>query len=688
MIHDGAYRKDHRAARELLLSRKHIMSHLQFNQIVHFSTQITLLILCLGLRQLCAFAAEVVYIDLSHEQSKTLRQLEAVARFYGLNVDPISLADGGEKAAFAAIQNPEAVAIVIAADGLPAIHRIPFLKMNRRRIPVLVAGITEETSRTLLYEWSSGAITGCQKISLEGGDNHYAIAKTNDVTRQLGGITLPLQQREVASLELNGDREGGWLIAAIHGNAASPVFFRTEVGGENIFFATETTPVAIPITADPYRQQAVFAALAFPMIFLHYAAGERAWHSPGDYANFTIDDLWLREPYGHVNYSQLLQQAQEHNFHATVAFIPWNFDRNQSSMISLFQAHSDRLSICIHGNNHVHQEFGSVDTHPISKQVNDIKQSLARMEKFSHITHIPYDAVMVFPHSISPETTLSVLKRYNFLATANSLNVPSDAQAPSDTEFALRTGTMQFANFPSLRRYSAESDIPKSQLAIDAFLGNPMLFYAHESFFASGIGAFNRTADMVNRLQPDTQWRGLGYIARHLYLERMRDDGNYDVNAYSADIALSNPNVHDAMFFVEKAENFALPISVFVDGKHYAFERSGEKLLLQLPVRSGGSREITIRYGNDLNLAAIDVSNKSLRIYAIRILSDFRDDVVSRSELGRWFIHSYAYNGAIWNGAIVVLAVAILDIIVYLRYLRRNGGLRSTSDGSSTSSQV
>jgi hypothetical protein len=204
----------------------------------------------------------------------------------------------------------------------------------------------------------------------------------------------------------------------------------------------------------------------------------------------------------------------------------------------------------------------------------------------------------------------------------------------------------------------------------------------------SGIGAFNRTADAVNQLQPDTQWRSLGYIARHLYLERLRDDGNYDVKAYSANIDLTNPNVHDAIFFIEKAETFVPPVSVLVDGKPYAFARSGEKLLLQLPVRAGGSREITIRYGNDLNLATIEVSNKSLRVYAIRILSDFRDDVVSRSELGRWFIRSYAYNGAIWNGAMVVLAVAILDIMVYFRDLQRNRGLHSTSNGSPTSSQV
>jgi hypothetical protein len=659
------------------------MSHLRSKIIVDFSTKVTFLILWLVLGKLYVYAEDVVYIDLSHEQSKMLRQLETVAKFYGLNVNTVSWDDGGEKAAYTAIHNPEVVAIVITADALPAIHRALFLKKNVGHIPVLVSGITEETSHALLSEWSLGAITGCHRVSLEGDDSHYSIAKANNVTRQLGGIKLPLQQREVSSLTLNGDSEGTWLIAAVHGNASSPVFVRTGVDGQSIFFATETTPIVIPITADPYRQQAVFSALAFPLIFLHYAAGERAWHSPGDYANFTIDDLWLREPYGHVNYEELLRQEQQHNFHVTVAFIPWNFDRNQSSIISLFQAHPDRFSICIHGNNHVHQEFGSIDTHPISNQVADIKQSLARMGQFSRATRIPYDTVMVFPHSISPEKTLSILKRYNFLATANSLNVPSDARATSDIELALRAGTLQFADFPSLRRYSAETDIPESQLAIDAFLGNPMLFYAHESFFASGIGAFNYTADTVNRLQPDTQWRSLGYIARHLYLERKRDDGNYDIQAYSASLDLANPQMHDAIFFIEKAETFDLPISVLVDGKPYAFYRSGQKLLLQLPVRAGGNRQITIRYENDLNLAAIDVSNRSLRVYAIRMLSDFRDDVVSRTSLGRRFIHSYAYNGAIWNSAMALLAVLGISIIISIWHLQRKRSRYSTSNASS-----
>jgi hypothetical protein len=292
------------------------------------------------------------------------------------------------------------------------------------------------------------------------------------------------------------------------------------------------------------------------------------------------------------------------------------------------------------------------------------------MERFSQLTQIPYDAVMVFPHSISPEPTLADLKRYNFLATANSLNVPSGSVAPSDPEFALRTATLAFSTFPSLRRYSAEASIPESQLAIEGFLGNPMLFYAHQGFFTAGMGSFNAVADTVNHMQPDTQWRSMGYIAKHLYLEKLRDDGNYDVRTYSGTIRLDNVHKQDATFFVEKDEDFALPLTVHVDGQAYPYQRSGTRLLLQLPIRAGSGREIAINYDNDLNAGAIDVSRTSLRVNAIRRLSDFRDNVISKTALGRWFIRSYHDNEPGWNRALGVLAL-LLTIRMAALYVRR-----------------
>jgi hypothetical protein len=576
------------------------------------------------------------------------------------------------------IQNPKILAIVIAADALPSLnqkHLWAAIRKQGRAIPLLILGITEQTSPALLRQWSAGAIPGCKKSAIEQVMGWYAVAGANYITRQLGATKLPLNQEEVSYLTLDNGRGAQWLMAARLGTVEMPVFANAVVEGQEVFFAA-TTQANIPVTPDPYRQPAVFATFAPPIMFLRYAAGERAWHSPGSYANLTIDDAWLREPYGYVNYEELLKQAQLHSFHATLAFVPWNFDRSQPAMVSLFREHPDRFSVTIHGNNHDHQEFGAYNAHPLQEQVKSIKQGIARMEKFSELTGIPYDTVMVFPHSISPEATLAVLKRYNFLATANSLNVPSDATAPSDPEFALRTASLQFADFPSLRRYSAEATIPEAQLAIDAFLGNPLLFYVHESFFAPGIGAFNAVADSVNHLQPDTQWMSLGYIARHLYLERLRDDGNYDLRMFTGTVDLKNAHEHDATFFLEKDEDFALPLTVFVDGRPYPYQRSGARLRLQLPVRDGMSRMIEIKYQNDLNLAAIAVSKSSLRVNAIRRLSDFRDNVVSKTGLGRRLIRSYSENGGDWNRAAAVLTALLVFVAAFCYRFR--GKLRSS----------
>jgi hypothetical protein len=533
-----------------------------------------------------------------------------------------------------------------------------------------------------LKRWSSGAITACRRSATSQVAGQYEFSSVSDVTRQLGGTELPLNQKEVSYLAL--DNHGAQVLAnAKISGVELPVFARTTVGGQQVFFAAESLSNDIPLSPDPYRQQAVFEAVAPQMLFLRFAGGEHLWHSTADYANLTIDDLWLREPYGHVNFERLLQQSQQHNFHTTTAFIPWNFDRSQPKMVSLFQANPDRLSICVHGNNHVHQEFGPLGTHPLEKQSEDIKQGLARMERFKQLTNVAYDPVMVFPHSISPQATFSELKRYNYIATANSLSVPSDATPPSGLDFALRTATLSFDNFPSLRRYSSETDIPRSQLAIDAFLGNPMLFYVHESFFATGIDAFNKTADTVNQIQPGIQWRGLGDIVQHLYLERLRDDGNFDIRAYSSTILLSNSHKRDASFYIDKEEDFAFPLEVLVDGEPYSYRREGKHLLLELPIKDGMSRHIEIRYEPGFNLAGVNIAKDSSKVTVIRLLSDFRDNFVSNTTLGRRFIHSYADNGREWNRTIAILA-GLLVLVGAGLYKRREarGAIEQTQSSA------
>jgi hypothetical protein len=641
--------------------------------------------LCLACGLQEAYAAKTVLIFRRAASSLAEVQVQAAATFYGLNFQVKSLADSKQSAAESAIEGAnKPLALIITADALPFLDAKRVLAFLHGEVPVLITGIDEHTDTRLLQQWSGGAIIRCKRSNSSDANRWYSFADHGDVVQQLAGSKISLAAKSVTYLTFDGG--GGaqsWMDAGSAG-AWLPVFAEARAEGARVFFATDAQGAAPPASPDPYRQQAVFGSMAPALLFLKYAAGEYAWHSPGAFANFTIDDLWLREPYGHVNYEQLLRESKAHNFHTTIAFIPWNFDRSEAGVVNLFRGNPERLSICIHGNDHVHQEFGPLDSHSLEKQSASMRQGLARMAKFREMTGLEYDAVMVFPHSVSPKATFEELRRHDYLATANSLNVPSDSAAPEGADFALRTATLQFGGIPSLRRYSVETEIPRAQLAIDVFLGNPMLFYAHESFFASGIDAFNKTADVVNSLQPSTQWKGLGDITRHLYIEKRREDGDYDIRAYSGDVVLTNSHGKDAVFYLEKYENAGQGITVIVNGHPYAFTNAGSTLQLKLPIAAGASSEISIRLADHVDFASADIRKQSLRTNAIRLLSDFRDDTVSRSSLGRWFIRSYAANGQPWNVVMAVVAagvIAIIFLIVRFRRSSRGGGATSPLHG-------
>ena len=378
------------------------------------------------------------------------------------------------------------------------------------------------------------------------------------------------------------------------------------------------------------------------MIFVRYCAGERGWHTPHYYANFTIDDPWLRKPYGYVDYEGLLGEMEKHRFHTTIAFIPWNYDRSQAEVVSLFRNHPDRFSIAVHGNNHDHKEFTEYRSKSLAVQVGDLKQALSRMERFQALTGIPYDKVMIFPHSIAPEQTLGALKTYNYLATINSSNVPQNAIAPASVSEILRPVTLTFEGFPSISRYSTELPVPDAYVAINQFLGNPLFFYDHSDFFSKSIGAFDQVADEVNRLEPATEWRSLGEIVKHLYVVKLRDDSNYDVLAFSSDICLENTAGRDSTFNVQKQEIGGQTIaSVAVDGRIYPYILQDGKVNLSVAVPLGGLRCVSIQYANDLQSSSTDPAHDSLVAYLLRMGSDFRDIYLAKSGVGLAIIRFY-----------------------------------------------
>jgi len=259
------------------------------------------------------------------------------------------------------------------------------------------------------------------------------------------------------------------------------------------------------------------------------------------------------------------------------------------------------------------------------------------MEKFKELIGILYEKVMVFPHGIALTQTIGLLKKYNFLATVNAGNVPLDSEESEDSMFRSRPITTKFEKFPSLNRYYPSR--MRDNIAIDLFLDNPLLFFTHHDFFEDSIDAFNKTAEIVNDIQPDVIWESLGYICQYFYLEKLRDDGNYDIKSFTSNFIIENTNERDLTYFVQKEESFSIPIrQVTVDGDQYSYKKSDGNLLLKISIPAGESRHIVIDYENELDLSMIDISKNDPQVNRLRKISDFRDMTLSRSVLGRSFI--------------------------------------------------
>lgn len=610
----------------------------------------------------CCHASNIVFIRSPGTPPPEESQLNVAAQFYGIDLTVVTIDAANDVPALEAVRAKNTLGVVIEANILPVVPQRALLKaLHRAAVPLLILGVTPETDAGLLRAWSGGAATGANHLS-GSSQLEYVVGRVPGITQELGGIDLPFSSDKADYFALSGRGQVQKILAVRNGPAVEPTFIETTLSQQTVFLlcAGETSGGAN--TQDVVH---AFAGVAPAMIFVRYSSGNRGWHFPEHYANFTIDDPWLRDPYGNLNYKNLLAEMEKHNFHTTTAFIPWNYDRSEASVVSLFRAHPDRFSICVHGDNHDHKEFEDFRSKPLSVQVAALKQGVARMAEFHKLTGISVDRVFVFPHSIGEEPILEKLRAYNFLATVNSTNVPMERATPAGVLFHLRPVTTSFGDFPSVFRYPADMPQPGTLIAVNGFLDNPLFLYTHQEFFARGIDAFDHVADEVNRLEPDTEWRSLGNIAAHLYLLRLSDDGGYDVLTFSSSARLENDSANEQIYHIVKREPDASMIqAVTLDGSPTSYKVQNGFLNSNVTIAAGQNRNLLITYKNDLDLASINIRRTSLRVSLLREASDFRDIWFSRFGLGQAAIaYYYDHNETPTRvltllGVIAIIAIA------------------------------
>jgi hypothetical protein len=632
-------------------------------------------------------AVRLVFVRSSQTSAADQHQLEAACQFYGLDLKVVGNGRAEMASALGVMTEMDTIAVALDAHALESIDRrqlLQFLKRgNDAPAPLLILGLTsaEEPS---LNRWSGGALRGVSRLAGSNSVN-YMVGRVAGITGELSGVSLPYRGRAPYFFRLGAGVPVQQIGTIRQGDAALPTLIETKLARQSIFFAAASTferrddrGLPSPDILD------AFTANVSAMVFVRYAAGDQGWHTPQHFANLTIDDPWLREPYGDLNYAGLLAEMKAHNFHTTIAFIPWNYARSTAEVTRIFRNNPDRYSIAIHGDNHDHKEFEGFDSRPVAVQKAKLDQALARMNAFQTLTKIHFDRVFVFPHSIGEGAILGKLKEDNYIATVNSTNVPMGCKRPQDPLFDLRPVTTAYYDFPSILRYPAELNDRRALIAVNEFLGNPLFFYVHQDFFARDIDAFDPVADEVNSIEPGTEWRSLGYIAAHLYLMRRIAGSEYDVFSSSSSVDLQNNSPSPVFYKVTKRESSPLLIqAVLVNSRPVLYTVESGFLHFTVTAQAGSDAHAVVLYRNSTNLAAIDIRHRSARIYLLRMASDVRDIWMSHFTLGEAIVAWYYKNDEMPLRLIsrvsipaATIGVAMWFLLILLRRRKLSGRTR------------
>ena len=220
-----------------------------------------------------------------------------------------------------------------------------------------------------------------------------------------------------------------------------------------------------------------------------------------------IDDPLLRPQYGCLNYAKLLQEMKEHRFFTEIAFIPWNYRRSDAKTVRLLADNADYYAICVHGCNHIGNEFGEGNYQELSSLSS---AALWRMEQHKRLTGLPYDPVIVFPQGHFSSVAMQALKDHGYFAAFNSTLRATDGEELPAIEYQ-RPATKIYHDFPLfLRRYPKD----KSHFIQDMASGRPIIIVEHPSAFRNGYKTMTDLVDWINSLG-NIKWSSLLDIAEH-----------------------------------------------------------------------------------------------------------------------------------------------------------------------------
>jgi len=506
-----------------------------------------------------------------------------------------------------------------------------FIEILSERVPFLfVYGFSPLRSHDEVLRYlTCGLLTGVGSLKKMRGT--YRISKqSRDFCRQFAGLEFGPIDSESDCIFTQTRKDGPLAVHISIGE--NPFLVELKRQKTRAFLVANSIIANIDQPVEPgVSIKSWFSRLAPAMMFVRYVFQDKCWHNDRYYASLIIDDPLLRERYGFLKYRDLLIKMDRNDFSSTIAFIPWNYRRSDESIAELFKRRPDRLTLCVHGNDHSSHEFGSSDTGSLCWKAS---RALERMKLHQKLTEVPFDDVMIFPQGVFSSASIQALKTTNYLGAVNSSLYSVDAiDSPIKLRDLIDVAVTRYHAFPLfIRRYPRDI----AELAFDFFLGRPAFLTEHQDDFRNG---FDRLLDFVAQLkglQPGIHWTGLGEAIRNTYLQRSVEDHNVHARFFSRRVTIRNQSPESKEYLLFKKQSQSETIAgVWVDNLQVPYETEHGDLVLKMRIEANSASTIEVKYEDSFPVQAERSASGKIKVFIRRHLSELRDNYLSKNE-GLW----------------------------------------------------
>jgi hypothetical protein len=330
----------------------------------------------------------------------------------------------------------------------------------------------------------------------------------------------------------------GIAASAVAWKGASPVWsVRGSAPHSHHFVATALPDLAENEGVYVHFSNNRFLALLPLIAFLREVTEDPRWEEPPIRACFMFDDPNLHwNTYGHIDFRKLVRHAQQHNYHVCSATIPLDAWFFHAPTAALFREHSDRISLLIHGNDHLNQELAR--TARSDERLGMLAQAIRRIESLERRSNVEVSRIMAPPHGACSEEALASMAILGFEAACISRG--SLRHYNPNASWARGIGMRPsdvIRGLPVLPRFRVTPHCQNSIL-LSVLLRQPIIAVGHHHDVADGLGLFADLASFINSLG-DVQWASTASIARSHH-SRLVDSDVLHVKMHTkrADIAV------------------------------------------------------------------------------------------------------------------------------------------------------